>query len=123
LLDEALGQGFVLLIRGERAEARFAELTQPIWDTLGVQRVALLPAGAPATPTDGVTTIFETEDGLSDIFRQLPDCALLLRPDHYVAAFVPLAEPDRMVAAIEQLLASTWVGSGRSEHAEQRQAA
>ncbi len=123
LLDEALGQGFVLLIRGERAEARFAELTQPIWDTLRVQRVALLPAGAPATPTDGVTTIFETEEGLSDIFRQLPDCALLLRPDHYVAAFVPLAEPDRMVAAIEQLLASTWVGSGRSAHAEQRQAA
>jgi 3-(3-hydroxy-phenyl)propionate hydroxylase len=119
LLDEALGEGFVLLIRGEGAEARFAGLNQTIWDKLAVLRVALLPAGASATPTDGVATIFETEAGLSDALRHLPDCALLLRPDHYVAAVVPLADPDGMVAAIERLVASTWQAARRSglEHA------
>jgi 3-(3-hydroxy-phenyl)propionate hydroxylase len=114
LLDEALGRGFVLLIRGERAEARFAELAQPIWDKLGVLRVALLPAGASATPTEDITTIVETEQGLSDTLRHLPDCALLLRPDHYVAAIIRLADPNGMVAAIERLVASTWNAAGRS---------
>jgi 3-(3-hydroxy-phenyl)propionate hydroxylase len=108
LLDEALGCGFVLLICGERAEAGFASLRQPVWDKLGVARIALLPAGTSATPTEGVATIFETEEGLSDTLRRLSDCALLLRPDHYVAAIVRLADPDCMVAAIERLLASTW---------------
>jgi 3-(3-hydroxy-phenyl)propionate hydroxylase len=108
LLDEALGSGFVLLIRGEAAESKFASLNQPIWKKLGVKRVALLPAGATASPTEGVTTIFETEEGLSDTLRHLPDCALLLRPDHYVAAFIPLADPNAMVASIERLVASTW---------------
>jgi 3-(3-hydroxy-phenyl)propionate hydroxylase len=108
LLDEALGSGFVLLIRGERAEARFAALTQKIWDKLAVRRIALLPAGASATPAQAVTTLFETEEGLSDTLRHLPDCALLLRPDHYVAAVVRLADPDAMAAAIERLVASTW---------------
>ncbi len=113
LLDEALGRGFVLLIHGERAEARFAGLRQPIWDTLDVLRIALLPAGAVATPTEGVTTIFETDEGLHDTLRHLPDSALLLRPDHYVAAVVPLADPDATVAAIEHLLASTWQSRSR----------
>jgi 3-(3-hydroxy-phenyl)propionate hydroxylase len=123
LLDDALGHGFVLLIRGERAHARFADMTQPIWDKLDVLRVALLPAGASATPTERVTTIFETEEGLSDIFRDLPGCALLLRPDHYVAAVIRLADPDRVVAALERLLGATWVVSGRLELGEQREAA
>ncbi len=108
LMDAALGHGFALLIRGEGAEARFTALCHPIWDTLGVRRVALLPAGAVATPTERVTTIFETEQGLHDTLRHLPDCALLLRPDHYVAAVVPLAAPDAMAASIAQLVASTW---------------
>jgi len=113
LLDEVLGSGFVLLIRGERAEARFAALNQKIWDKLAVLRIALLPPGASAAPTEGVTTIFETEEGLSDTLRPLPDCALLLRPDHYVAAVVPLADPAAMAAAIERLVESTWQHGSR----------
>jgi 3-(3-hydroxy-phenyl)propionate hydroxylase len=113
LLDEELGRGFALLIRGEGAEQRFAALTQPIWTRLAARRIALLPAGATSTPTDGVTTIFETEQGLADTLRHLPDCALLLRPDRYVAAIIRLADPAAASSALEQLLAATWLGPAR----------
>jgi len=107
-LDDVLGRGFVLLIRGERAETRFAGLRQPIWDRLGVARIALLPAGAVATHAEGVTTIFETEEGLSDALRRCTDHALLLRPDRFVAAVIPLSDPGRIVAEIDRLVECTW---------------
>jgi hypothetical protein len=87
-----VGSGFVLLIRGKRAEARFC---QPEPDDLGQvrrTRIALLPPGASATATEGVTRIFETDEGLSETLRHLPDCALLLSRDHYVAAVARLAD-------------------------------
>ncbi len=45
LLDEVLGVRFVLLLRGTKPDEDFARLRQPVWDQLGVRRVALLPQG------------------------------------------------------------------------------
>jgi 3-(3-hydroxy-phenyl)propionate hydroxylase len=114
LLDEAFGHGFVLLVHGEQAQSRFAKLRQPLWDRLGVTRVAVLPKGGAVTEVDGVSVVSATNDVLAEALRPTPDCALLLRPDHYVAAIVPLADPEPVVTALEKLLASTWDFPGQS---------
>ena len=45
LLDEVLGNRFVLLVKSARPEEDLARLQQPVWDRLGAARVVLLPAG------------------------------------------------------------------------------
>jgi 3-(3-hydroxy-phenyl)propionate hydroxylase len=108
LLDETIGHGFVLLVRGEQAPASFAKLRQPIWDRLGVARVAMLPAGSFASVVEDVCIVSETDQTLAETLKSVPDCALLLRPDRYVAAIIPLADPQPVVAALEKLLTKTW---------------
>lgn len=108
LLDEVLGSRFVLLLRSARPVEDFGRLSQPVWDKLGAARVALLPAGSPAQATYGIETAVETDDALADALAGSPACAMLLRPDHYVAAAIPLDDADRASRAIEDLLAATW---------------
>ncbi len=99
LLDEVLGNRFVLLLRGG---AGFDRLRQPVWDTLGAARVALLPPAA-AAPA-GVAVARETNDQLSGVLAPYDGCALLLRPDHYVAASIPLGQADAVARAAEALV-------------------
>lgn len=118
LLDEVLGgDRFALLARSPDAAERLAALRHPVWDALGAARVALLPAGsavrAAATAAGGVAVVAEAEDGLEASLRDYAGCALLLRPDHYVAAAVPLHAPDAAARALEALLAGTWNGAER----------
>jgi len=108
LLDEVLGSRFVLLLRSARPVEDFARLSQPVWDRLGAARVALLPADAPAQAIEGIETAAETNDALAAVLAGSPACALVLRPDHYVAAAIPLDDADRASRAIEALLAATW---------------
>ena len=108
LLDEALGQGFVLLARTAHPLRDFGKLTQPIWDRLGAARVAVLPAGAQTRAVQGVVLVHEIDRALADALIAYQNCALLLRPDHYVAATIPFADPDGAAKAVEALLARTW---------------
>jgi 3-(3-hydroxy-phenyl)propionate hydroxylase len=108
LLDEALGQGFVLLARTSRPREDFGRLTQAVWSRLGATRVAVLPAGASAAPVHGVTLVHEIDDAMAAALTDYKDCALLLRPDHYVAAAIPFKDPNEAAAAVEALLASAW---------------
>ena len=112
LLDEVLGNRFALLLRTVRPAESFARLRQPVWDALGVARVALVPAGTPAKATDGVEVVTEATDALDTALAFYPDHALLLRPDHYVAAAIPLGDADRASRAVEALLAASWARAG-----------
>lgn len=117
LLDEVLGNRFVLLLRTDRPAEAFARLSHPVWNDLGAARIALLPPGLVTQPTPGIEvagieTAVETDDALGTALAAYPDCALLLRPDHYVAATIPLHQADEAGRAVETLLAATW--SGRS---------
>jgi 3-(3-hydroxy-phenyl)propionate hydroxylase len=113
LLDEVLGNRFVLLLRSARPAEDFARLRQPIWDKLGVARVALLPVGSPDQAVAEVETVAGTNDALGATLVDYPDSALLLRPDHYVAAAIPLSDADRGCRAVEELFAATWQQPGR----------
>jgi 3-(3-hydroxy-phenyl)propionate hydroxylase len=108
LLDEVLGNRFVLLSRTRQVVDSFAKFRQPFWDKLGTIRVALLPPDAPAQAADGIEVIRETNRALSVALAGYSDTALLLRPDHYVAAVIPLDNVEGVTRAIESLIAATW---------------
>ncbi len=114
LLDEVLGNRFALLLRTPRPADGFARLRQPVWDKFGAARVTLLPAGAPAQASEGMEVVTETDDALGTALADYQDCALLLRPDHYVAAAIPLGDAESAGRAVEALLAATWRQAGSS---------
>ncbi len=123
LLDEVLGNRFVLLLRTAQPQEDFGKLRQPVWDALGAARVALLPRGAAVNAITDVQVAGETDDGLGTALTAYPGCALLLRPDHYVAAAIPLAQPDAASHAVQALLAATWNGASRPNDTKQMVAA
>ncbi len=114
LLDEVLGNRFALLLRTQRPADGFARLRQPVWDKFDAARVALLTAGAPAQASEGMEVVTETDDALNTALADYQDCALLLRPDHYVAAAIPLSDTESASRAVETLLAATWRQAGGS---------
>lgn len=108
LLDALLGNRFALLLRTVDPAADAPRLRHPVWGRLGTLCVALVPMGSPVPAVPGIAVAAETDDALAAAFAAYPGCALLLRPDHYVAAAVPLDRPGDAAAAVEALLASTW---------------
>jgi 3-(3-hydroxy-phenyl)propionate hydroxylase len=107
-LDDVAPNRFVLFARGADAAAALARLAHPVWDRLDVARVALAPAGSEPGRIGAVTVVAETDDALATVLAPHAGHALLLRPDHYVAALVPLADPAPAEAAIALLLNATW---------------
>ena len=108
-LDEVCGNRFVLLVRGAEPAALFARLDQPVWDRLDAARIALVPPGVAASGP--FTVASEQDDGLATSLEPYGDCAVLLRPDHYVAAIVPLADAAKAAQAVTDLLDATWQGA------------
>ncbi len=107
LLDDVLGEQFTLLaVTGDPA-ASFAALDQPVWDALDVRRVAVVPTGAPAAGP-GWIAVADQSGGLAATMARYGGWALLLRPDHYVAAAIPLADPRPAAEAVARMLAATW---------------
>ncbi len=107
LLDDVLGKGFSLLALTAQPELAFVATTQQIWGQLGVRRIALLPAGTPWSDTSEITLVRERDQALLALRAKYTDSVLLLRPDHYVAACIPVAEIAQGSTLIEALLQQT----------------
>ena len=122
-LDEVLGNRFALLLRTARPAEDFARLRQPIWGALGAARAALLPVGAPTQTVEGVEVAAEIDDALGTALADYAGHALLLRPDHYVAAAIPLDAIEGTSRAIEALLAATWTGADAAASSDEGQRA
>ena len=104
LLDEALGEGFVLVTRAARPQPLFAAADQAVWDRLGARRVAVLGPRDSIPAMAGVTMVREVGDLLGSALRGCEDCLILLRPDRYVAGVFPASGVAAGAAAIERLL-------------------
>lgn len=113
LLDEVIGPRFALLARGADAPTLLDGLRGATWDELAVARVAVLPAGAAASAPADVTVVEEAGDQLVEATRPYDGCALLLRPDHYVAAAVPRADAEGAARAVAALVSSGAGGAAR----------
>lgn len=110
LLDEVVGNRFALLAYGADAPAVLAARREPVWDALDAVRIAILPPDG--TPTEGhVTAVAATDAGLAAVFAGKPAHALLLRPDHYVAAAIPVPASASVVRDIEALVTAAWDGT------------
>ncbi|TWT08760.1 bifunctional 3-(3-hydroxy-phenyl)propionate/3-hydroxycinnamic acid hydroxylase [Reyranella sp. CPCC 100927] len=100
-LDTVLGNRFMLVVRTASPAAAFAALRHPVWDRLGAGRLAVLPAGTTTVPDEAVA---EDDDSFATTLADYPDHALLLRPDHYVAAAFALADAGQGARHVEVLL-------------------
>jgi len=107
LLDDLIGNEFCLLAYDIAPEALGAAFRLPVWDRLGARRVLVLPPGANPKPAEFIVAIDEA-GSLAKTLAPYAGHLLLLRPDHYVAAALPLAAIEHGAAAIEALLAQTW---------------
>jgi 3-(3-hydroxy-phenyl)propionate hydroxylase len=109
LFDDVVGSQFCLVARTTNPSQFFSHLAQPIWDSLGAIRVAVSPAGGVGSDNPlGIVTLTETDDSLASALARYADSALLLRPDHYVMACVPLDQAANIAEAVEALVKKTW---------------
>lgn len=102
LLDEVLGPGFALLVNSPRAETVVPLLRGKPWSDLGA-RIIVMDAKAPHGAI--------AAQKLSPVPRldAYSDHVLLLRPDRYVAACIPVGELEKDGTAVAKLIAATFV--------------
>jgi 3-(3-hydroxy-phenyl)propionate hydroxylase len=106
LLDDLLGDGFALLVRSPRAAAVVPLLEGAPWRSLGARIVVIVDeAAAPA----GVTAVREVAP--NPRLAAYRDHVIVLRPDRYVAACVPVEELEKGAEAVGKLIASTSGGA------------
>ncbi len=101
LLDEVIGNRFALLARSPGIAA---ETRHPLLDRLNAVRVVLLPAGTRPERHPGVAVAALADTAAEDVLGAYPGHALLLRPDHYVAAAIPFAAWDEVLARLEAFI-------------------
>jgi 3-(3-hydroxy-phenyl)propionate hydroxylase len=108
LLDAALGDRFVLLLRSADPQADLAFLQRPVWAKRGIACVVVLPKGSAIPAIGDAEFVTETDGALAAAMSNGPDGGLLLRPDHYVAACLSRDDLERGSDAIDALFAATW---------------
>jgi 3-(3-hydroxy-phenyl)propionate hydroxylase len=105
LLDEVLGPDFALLCRSTDI-AQLHKLAERVsWPT-DMRLIAIAVAGASAE-VRGVEIVRDESGQLLQSLSDYRGHALLIRPDHYVAAALSLHDLDHAVKSIEHLLAAT----------------
>ncbi len=108
LLDEFLGNGFALLSLPQTPPSVFDRLPSDLWPPLHPQRVAVCPAGDSTPAPAGVTSVSEVDGEFSKSVRNLPPGLVLIRPDRYVAAFLPAETLASGIREVDKLIARTW---------------
>lgn len=107
LLDEVLGPDFALL--GRAADIpQLLKLADRVSGPPGMRLIAIAAAGANAEVRDGVEAVLDESGHLLQSLADYHGHALLIRPDHYVAAALSLSNLDHAAKSVERLLAATW---------------
>jgi 3-(3-hydroxy-phenyl)propionate hydroxylase len=92
LLDELLGAGFAILIRSVRAAEVLPRLGARPWSDLNARCLAMPPESGAANPR----------------LARFADHVIVLRPDRYVAACIPVDELEKGAEAVGALIAATF---------------
>jgi 3-(3-hydroxy-phenyl)propionate hydroxylase len=108
LLDEFLGNNFALVSLPQTAPSLFDKLPADLWQPLNLQRVAIRAPGGSAPVPAGVTSVFDATGDFSHSTKNLPPGLALIRPDRYVAAFLPAENLEASVREGNEMIAGTW---------------
>jgi 3-(3-hydroxy-phenyl)propionate hydroxylase len=107
LLDDVLGPGFALVTLPSTPAATFSQLPSEFGASQHIRRVAIVHPGAPAEVPNRVLRVEVPADSVLSALAQLPRGFLLLRPDRYIAAFLPANQLEQARERIERLFAAT----------------
>jgi 3-(3-hydroxy-phenyl)propionate hydroxylase len=100
-LDDALGEGFAVLVRSPRAANVAPLLQEKPWSDLGARVVTIGDV-----PLENALSLVEL--GTPDPrLAQYCDHVILLRPDRYVAACIPVDDLQKGAERVHKLIAST----------------
>ena len=108
-LDDALGRGFRLLMFGPPPGDPLPEVQVP--PALGAERFFIVPQdyNFPYPPPAGSerAMLRDCAGVIETVLRPFAPCAVLLRPDRYVAAVIPLSHPEPACRSLAGLVDAT----------------
>src|SRR5579864_8678935 len=107
LLDNFLGNGFALLAPPGSSPGLFAKLPADFLASLDIRKVAILATGNTPSASGGIATAVDSRGEFSKMLGSRPPGLLLLRPDRYVAAYLPANDLVRAEQRVQQLVAGT----------------
>jgi 3-(3-hydroxy-phenyl)propionate hydroxylase len=108
LLDDFLGDGFTLIALPQTPADLFNRLPGGRWELLNPQRVAIRSQGDSARSLDGVTTLWDEIGDFTRATKNLRPGLLIIRPDRYVAAYLPAENMEADMRYVDELIARTW---------------
>jgi len=108
LLDEFLGDNFALVTLPQTPPSLFDRLPANLWRPLKLLRVAIRAPGDMTSAPNGVTSVLDIEGEFSDSVKQLPPGVALIRPDRYMAAYLPAENLEAGISEVDEIIARTW---------------
>lgn len=107
LLDDLLGSGFALLCHAADIP-QLVKLAGGVSWPLGMRLIAVAATGDRAEMRDGVEVVIDESGRLLQSLEEYDGQAVLIRPDHYVAAAPSLDDLDQAAQNIERLFSTPW---------------
>jgi 3-(3-hydroxy-phenyl)propionate hydroxylase len=108
LLDDFLGSGFALLSLPQTPASLLDRLPAELWQPLNLQRVAIRTPGDTSPAPNGVTVAIDVEGEFSRSMKNIPPGLALIRPDRYVAAYLPAENLGAEIREVDEMIARTW---------------
>jgi 3-(3-hydroxy-phenyl)propionate hydroxylase len=108
LLDDFLGDGFALLALPQTPAELFNRLPRGRWESLNAQRVAIRSPDDSVRLPDDVTTLSDEIGDFTRATKNLRPGLLVMRPDRYVAAYLPAENMEAGMRSVDELIARTW---------------
>jgi 3-(3-hydroxy-phenyl)propionate hydroxylase len=108
LLDGFLGNNFALVSLPQTSPSLFDQVPADLWQSLKLQRVAIRTPSDTKLAPNGVATVFDASGDFSRSIKNLPPGLALIRPDRYVAAYLPAKNLEAAVREVDEMIARTW---------------
>src|SRR5579863_8867465 len=103
LLDEFLGSNFALVSLPQTPANLFEKLPADLWPALKLRRIAIYAPGESHPVPNGVACALDISGDFSRSMKKLPPGLVLIRPDRYVAAYLPAEHLEAGVHEVNEM--------------------